>query len=382
MRQGNPMIETKPEATRVAVIGAGYWGTNYIRIFSEFGDARVVAVCDSRADRLDAVRSSLPVRVTDDAAEAATMPEADAVAIVTDASTHRHLAGMALEAGKHVLVEKPLTTTSKDASELIDLAERGGKTLMVGHTFLYNPGVQAVKEYLDAGAVGEVYYLYSQRTSLGPIRSDVNAIWDLAPHDIAILDYLLGSTPAWVSAVGANPVRHSLEDVGFITLGYPGGIIGHIHVSWADPNKVRQVVVVGSEKRVVFNDMDSLERVRIFEKGVKSVDGHNAARYGEHTLHLRDGAITSPLIPALEPLKNQCGAFIHAIRGREAPITDGAQGREVVRVLEAVDKSVALQGGPVPILAAAPDDSADLAAAASQDGELEGVLGERSRAVR
>ena len=269
-----------------------------------------------------------------------TRPEVDAVAIVTDASTHRRLAGMALEAGKHVLVEKPLTTTSKDASELIDLAERRGRTLMVGHTFLYNPGVRAVKEYLAAGEVGEVYYLYSQRTSLGPIRSDVNAIWDLAPHDIAILNYLLDQTPAWVSAVGANPVRNSSEDVGFITLGYPGGIVGHIHVSWADPNKVRQVVVVGSEKRVVFNDMDSLERVRVFEKGVKSVDDPKSARYGEHTLHLRDGAIMSPPIPALEPLKNQCGAFIHAIRGREAPVTDGAQGREVVRVLEAVDKSV------------------------------------------
>lgn len=376
------MIDVKPEATRVAVIGAGYWGTNYIRIFGEFGDARVVAVCDSRADRLDAVRRSFPVRVTDDAAEAATLPEADAVAIVTDASTHRRLAGMALEAGKHVLVEKPLTTTSKDASELIDLAERGGRTLMVGHTFLYNPGVRAIKEYLTAGDVGEVYYLYSQRTSLGPIRSDVNAIWDLAPHDIAILNYLLGLTPAWVSAVGANPVRRSLADVGFITLGYPGGIVGHIHVSWADPNKVRQVVVVGSEKRIVFNDMDSLERVRVFEKGVKSVDDRKSASYGEHTLHLRDGAIMSPLIPALEPLKNQCGAFIHAIRGREAPVTDGAQGREVVRVLEAVDKSVALQGGPVPILAAVPDTSAEQATAASEADELEGVLREHSRAIR
>ena len=164
-----------------------------------------------------------------------------------------------------------------------------------------------------------------------------------------------------------------MEDVGFITLGYPGGIVGHIHVSWADPNKVRQVVVVGSEKRVVFNDMDSLERVRVFEKGVKSVDDPTSARYGEHTLHLRDGAIMSPPIPALEPLKNQCGAFIHAIRGREAPVTDGAQGREVVRVLEAVDKSVALQGGPVPIPAAVSDTSADQAAAASEADELEGV---------
>ena len=376
------MIDVNPGATRVAVIGAGYWGTNYIRIFGEFGDARVVVVCDSRADRLDAVRRTLPVRVTDDAAEAVTWPEADAVAIVTDASTHRRLAGMALEAGKHVLVEKPLTTTSKDASELIDLAERGRRTLMVGHTFLYNPGVRAVKEYVAAGEVGEVYYLYSQRTSLGPIRSDVNAIWDLAPHDIAILNYLLGQTPAWVSAVGASPVGSGLEDVGFITLGYPGGIVGHIHVSWADPNKVRQVVVVGSEKRVVFNDMDSLERVRVFEKGVKRIDDSKSATYGEHTLHLRDGAIMSPPIPSLEPLKNQCGSFIHAIRGREAPVTDGAQGREVVRVLEAVDKSVALNGGPVPIPAALPDTSADQAVAASVADELEGVRHELSRALR
>ena len=368
------MIELKPEATRVAIVGAGYWGTNYIRVFSELGDASVVAVCDSRADRLDAVRRTLPVRVTDDAAEAVTGPDTDAVAIVTDASTHRRLAGMALEAGKHVLVEKPLTTTSKDASELIDLAERGGRTLMVGHTFLYNPGVRTVKKYLAAGELGDVYYLYSQRTSLGPIRSDVNAIWDLAPHDIAILNYLLDMTPAWVSAVGASPVRDSLEDVGFITLGYPDGIVGHIHVSWADPNKVRKVVVVGSEKRVVFNDMDSLESVRVFEKGVKSVDDPESARYGESTLHLRDGPIMSPPIPELEPLKNQCGAFIHAIRGRQASVTDGAQGRDVVRVLEAIDKSVALQGEPAPIPAGDPVISADEVAAASKGDELEGVL--------
>jgi predicted dehydrogenase len=367
------MIELKAEATRVAIVGAGYWGTNYLRVFSELGDASVVVVCDSRADRLDAVRRSLPVRVTDDAAEAVTGPDTDAVAIVTDASTHRRLAGMALEAGKHVLVEKPLATTSKDASELIDLAERVGRILMVGHTFLYNAGLRAVKKYLVDGDVGDVYYLYSQRTSLGPIRSDVNAIWDLAPHDIAILNYLLGMTPAWVSAVGASPVRDSLEDVGFITLGYPSGIVGHIHVSWADPNKVRKVVVVGSEKRVVFNDMDSLETVRVFEKGVKSVDDPESARYGENTLHLRDGPIMSPPIPELEPLKNQCGAFIHAIRGRQVTVTDGAQGRDVVRVLEAIDKSVALQGEPVPIAAGAPHISTDEAAAAPKGGELEGV---------
>jgi len=376
------MVEVKPGATRVAVIGAGYWGTNYIRVFGELGDARVAVVCDSRPDRLDEIRRRLQVRVTDDAAEAVTQADADAVAIVTDASTHRRLAGLAIEAGKHVLVEKPLARTSAEASELIDLAKRRGRTLMVGHTFLYNPGVRAVKEYLAAGEVGDVYYIYSQRTSLGPIRSDVNAIWDLAPHDIAILDFLLDLTPAWVSAVGANPVRGGLEDVGFITLGYPGGIVGHVHVSWADPNKVRQVVVVGSEKRVVFNDMDSLERVRVFDKGVKQVDDPESARYGEHTLDLRDGPIVSPPIPALEPLKNQCGAFIHAIRGRQAPVTDGAQGRDVVRVLEAVDESVARHGGPVAIPGAGSEASVDRAAAASEPRELQGVLRELSRSVR
>jgi predicted dehydrogenase len=377
------MIDARPRATRIAVVGAGYWGTNYIRVFGELGDARVTVVCDSRADRLDAARRSLPdeVRFTNDPAEAVTRPDVDAVAIVTDASTHRRLAGMALEAGKDVLVEKPLTTTTKDASELIELAERSGRTLMVGHTFLYNLGVQAVKKYLAAGEVGEVYYLYSQRTSLGPIRSDVNAIWDLAPHDIAILNYLLGRAPAWVSAVGANPVRRGLEDVGFITLGYPGGVVGHIHVSWADPNKVRQVVVVGSEKRVVFNDMETLERVRVFEKGVKRIDDPPPASYGEHTLYLRDGAIMSPPIPALEPLKNQCGSFIHAIRGRDPLITDGAQGREVVRVLEAVDKSVAQHGGPV-LVPADPGTPADDTAAALEAGEFEEVLRELSSAIR
>jgi len=305
------MIDVRGEATRVAIIGAGYWGTNYVRIF-----------------------------------------------------------------GKHVLVEKPLATTSKDASELVDLAEKHGRTLMVGHTFLYNPGIRAMKEYVAAGDVGDVYYLYSQRTSLGPIRTDVNAIWDLAPHDIAILNYLLGLTPTWVSAVGANPVRHGLEDVGFITLGYPGDVIGHVHVSWADPNKVRKVVVVGSEKRVVFNDMDPLERVRVFDKGVKQVDDSSAARYGEHTLQLRDGPIMSPPIPAIEPLKNQCGAFIHAIRGRETPVTDGAQGYEVVRILEAVDRSVARHGVPENV------SVADQTSFVPETDEFEEASSELSRAVR
>jgi predicted dehydrogenase len=359
------MINYKPgDATRVAVVGAGYWGMNYIRIFSELVDARVVLVCDTLSERLNAVRSRFSVRVTDDAEEAVTAAETDAVAIVTDATTHRTLAGLALEAGKHVLVEKPLATTSKEASELLDLAEKNQKTLMVGHTFLYNPGVRAIKKLLAAGEVGRIYYLYSQRTSLGPIRSDVNAIWDLAPHDIAILNYLLGLRPAWVSAVGACVLEKPVEDVGFITLGYPEGIVGHIHVSWADPNKVRQVVVVGSEKRIVFNDLDTLERVRVFDKGVKPAQAGVPASYGE-SLVVRDGAITSPPIPALEPLKSQCGTFVHAVRGRQVQYTDGAQGRDVVRVLEAVDESVARQGEPIPIQQEPPDLTRDLVSMAA-----------------
>jgi predicted dehydrogenase len=346
MYQSRTPIVTSP--TCIAILGCGYWGINYVRVFSELPDAFVAVVCDERPSRLDEVCRRFPgVLATTDIDEALAVPGVEAAVVATQAQTHRDIAARALAAGKHVLVEKPLTTTVADADVLVQLARAERRTLLVGHTFLYNAGVKKVKEYITNTSLGDVYYLYARRTSLGPIRHDVNAIWDLASHDVAIFNYLLETPPEWVSAVGAKVLRNSREDVGFISLGYRDGIVGHIHVSWADPNKVREVVVVGSNRRVVFNDLEPLERVRVFDKGVAPLPTTEATSFGEYQFLLRDGDITSPTIPVIEPLKHVCGHFLHCLRRSETPITDGQQGREVVRVMEGINKSVAANGSPV-----------------------------------
>ena len=336
----------------VAVLGCGYWGMNYVRVFSELPGARVLAVCDKRADRLQEVGRRFPgVILTTDVEHALAVTGVDAVVICTEASTHHRIGRAALEAGKHVLMEKPLATTAADADDLIAVAEAQGLTLMVGHTFIYNAGIRRIKEYVDQGEVGRVYYLYSSRTNLGPIRRDVNALWDLAPHDVAIFNYLLDSSPEWVSAVGVNVLRNRREDVGFISLGYPNDVVGHVHVSWADPNKVREMVVVGSDKRIAFNDLNPLEQVRIYEKSVTPLGGE-AASYGEYHFLMRDGNIISPRIEFSEPLKNQCGHFLECATRGTSPLTGGAAGRDVVRVMEAIDRSLRRRGAPVAVATA------------------------------
>lgn len=327
----------------IAVVGCGYWGTNYVRIFNELVDSRVVAVCDQSADRLKEVSRRFPgVYLTTLIDDAASQPGVDAVVVCTEATTHFNVARRVLLAGKHVLVEKPLTTTSADAEKLIELAESNFATLMVGHTFVFNSGVRKVKEYVQKGD-GRVYYLYARRTNLGPIRRDVNALWDLAPHDIAIFNYLLDSTPLWVSAVGGKVLRNCRDDVGFISLGYPDNILAHVHVSWADPDKAREVVVVKSDKRIVFNDLNGIEQVRVFEKGV-SLAEQEPLNYGEFRFEIRDGDIVSPRIEPVEPLKHQCRHFLECVRTGKRPISSGAEGRDVVRVLEAINRSIESKG--------------------------------------
>lgn len=355
----NPLTPPDPEQrpgkkpTGVAILGCGYWGINYVRVLSELPDAEALVVCDRRQSRLEEIRKRFPhVAVTRDVDEALEMPGVEAAIIATEAGTHYDLTRRALVHDKHVLVEKPLTLQVSHADELIALAEERGRVLLVGHTFLYNTGIRRIKEYIDSEEIGRVYYAYARRTSLGPIRHDVNAIWDLAAHDVAIFNYLLDAQPEWVSGVGAKVLHNAREDVGFISLGYPGGLLGHIHVSWADPNKVREVVIVGSDKRVMFNDLDPLERVRVFDKGVKPVQVDEPIGYGEN-FQMRDGDITSPALAILEPLKHQCGHFVHAVRRGEAPYTDARQGRAVVEVMEAIERSIALFGVPVRVGAGA-----------------------------
>ena len=270
------------EPVKVAVVGCGYWGINYVRVFSELSGSQVSIVCDPRSDRLREVQERFPiVQVAEDVTSALTMADFDAVVISTEATNHHEAACQCLEAGKHVLVEKPLALTTDQAEEMIEVAERYGLILMVGHTFVYNSAVRKIKEYVDRRDIGRLYYLYARRTNLGPIRRDVNALWDLAPHDISIFNYLIGSTPSWVSTVGSRVLGNHHHDVGFITLGYQDGLIGNIHVSWADPNKVRELVVVSSSKRIVFDDLNDMERIRVFEKGVAPSDPE-AASFGEY----------------------------------------------------------------------------------------------------
>ena len=316
---------------------------NYVRIFNELTDARVLAVCDQSAERLNEVARRFPgVYLTTQIDDAASQPDVDAVVVCTEASTHFNVARRLLMAGKHVLVEKPLTIIAADSEKLIDLAESNSAILMVGHTFIFNAGVRKVKEYVQDDR-GRVYYLYARRTNLGPIRRDVNALWDLAPHDIAIFNYLLGSTPQWVSAVGGKVLGNCRDDVGFISLGYPDNVLAHVHVSWADPDKAREVVVVKSDKRIVFNDLNGVEQVRVFEKGVSPVE-HEPLNYGEFRFEIRDGDIISPRIEPVEPLKQQCRHFLDCVRTGKRPISSGVEGRDVVRVLEAVNRSIECKG--------------------------------------
>ena len=333
----------------VAIIGAGYWGVNYVRVFRDLPGAELVVVCDQREHRLGEIERQFPgIRTTTSLQSALAMDGVDAAVICTPAGSHFSVTKQCIEAGKHILVEKPIATTVADSNELIRLAEFHRVSLMVGHTFMFNAGVRKVKEYVDRDEIGRVYYLYSRRTNLGPIRNDVNALWDLAPHDISIFNYLLDAVPTWVSAVGTQVLNNGREDVGFISLGYGDGVVAHIHVSWADPHKVREMVVVGSEKRIVFDDLGMPEQVRVYEKGLAPAPPE-AADFQDYHFQIRDGAIISPRVDVSEPLKNQSTHFIDCVTHGKRPLTSGIEGRDVVAVLEAIDRSMARSGAPVDV---------------------------------
>ena len=333
----------------IAIIGYGYWGPNYARVFNELGDTSVTIICDAVPERRQKAASRfLGTPVCSEVEDVLKRSDVDAVIISTPASSHFDLARRALGSGQHVIIEKPLATEVEHCRMLRELAEKNNRVLMIAHTFLYNAGIRKLHDCVKSPEFGRLYYLHSTRTNLGPIRGDVNAIWDLAPHDISIFNYLIGEDPRWASAVGSRLLGNPREDVGFITLGYSHDVIGNIHVSWADPNKVREVVVVGSQQRVVFDDLNDLERVRIFEKGV-AVGETDAASFGEFKLLIRDGDIVSPKVEFSEPLKNQVNDFIAAIRENRKPVSDGGTGESVVRVLKAIESSVKQRGKAVEI---------------------------------
>ncbi|MGA7919204.1 MAG: Gfo/Idh/MocA family oxidoreductase [Candidatus Acidiferrales bacterium] len=334
---------------RVGLLGYGYWGPNYARALSEMSRVSVSFICDAQDEQLRRAASRYPqIPILSDVSDAMRRDDTDAVIISTPASTHYKLARLVLESGRHVIVEKPLALEIEHCQELGELADTKGLVLMVAHTFLYNSGIQKLREYVNSSSFGRVYYLHATRTNLGPIRHDVNAVWDLAPHDISIFNYLLDEQPQWASAIGSRALGNEREDVAFITLGYSNDVVGNIHVSWADPNKVREVVVVGSRQRLVFDDLNSLERVRVYEKGV-SVGETHAGSFGEFKLLMRDGDIISPKIELNEPLKTQISDFVDSILENRRPISDALTGMHVVETLKAIDTSIRERGRAVEV---------------------------------
>lgn len=330
------------------MVGCGRWGVNYVRILEELANARVDWVYDRDELSLKRVVHRFPtVKAARTLSEVINSEDVDAVVVATPASEHHEAVKKALLAGKHVLVEKPIALTIEESLEMIELAASRKKVLMVGHTFIFNSGIRALKDYIRDEAFGKMYYLHATRTNMGPIRHDVNAIWDLAPHDVSIFNYLLESAPKWVSATGVRLFENEREDVGFITLGYPENVIANIHVSWADPYKVREVVAVGSKRRIVFDDLESLERVKVYEKGVTK--DKEAESYGEFRLLMRDGDIISPKVENTEPLKEQCMHFLECVTENKKPLSDGAAGLDVIRVMLAADESLKANGAPVGI---------------------------------
>ena len=337
--------------TRFGLIGLGYWGPNYARVLSELADAELAWVCDLNPQALELVRRRNPtVKLTTDVRHVLDDRAVDAVIISTPTSTHPSLSHAALEAGKHVLCEKPLAGTAEECDDLIAASREADRVLMVGHTFIFNPAVRRMKAFIESGDIGRVLYCHCSRTGLGPIRQDVNALWDLAPHDVSILLYLLGGEPIEVAAYGESYLRDGTEDVVFVNLRLEDRVLANIHLSWLNPYKVRRLTVIGDRRMIVFDDVASDEKLRLFDKGATydaPAEEARGAEYGEYKAIVRDGDILIPKVPAREPLKEQVIHFVRCCQDNLQPETDATSARRVVEVLEAASESLRNGGAPV-----------------------------------
>ena len=321
----------------VAVVGLGYWGPNLLRVLADNSDAEVRWICDLDRDRLATYRRRHPeARVSTQFERVLGDPAVEAVIIATPVDTHYTLAARALEAGKHVFVEKPLASSSELARDLVDLATECGRTLMCGHTFIYSPSVRAVKRLIEANTLGDIYFITSSRVNLGLHQRDVSVIWDLGPHDFSILVYWLGELPVSVRAVGRDSIVRGIADVAFVTMTFGSGIIANVELSWLAPSKLRRTVIVGSEKMVTYDDGAS-EPVRVFDSGVVYRDPET---FGEYHLSYRSGDILSPRVESYEPLGLELREFITAIQKDERLQYHTALAQSVVRIAEAADQSL------------------------------------------
>jgi len=330
----------------VGVIGYGYWGPNLVRNLFETEGANMAICCDLSVERLASAQRRFPtLKTVTDHRDIIESPDVDAVVIATPISTHFALAKEALSNGKHVLVEKPMTSSSTEAEELVKLSQRKAKVLMVDHTFIYTGAVQKIKELITSGELGEVYYYDSVRVNLGLFQSDTNVVWDLAAHDISIMDYLINEKPRGVSAVGVCHIGNDLENIAYITVRYANSLIGHIHVNWLAPVKIRRTLIAGSKKMVVYDDLEPSEKVKVYDQGVNirnEPDGVYRA-----LVDYRMGDMYAPKVDRTEALKKVCQHFIDCIQKDSKPITDGVAGLNVVRILEASQRSMKNRGQEV-----------------------------------
>jgi predicted dehydrogenase len=333
--------DTKSDLVRMGVIGYGYWGPNIVRNFHLQEGSRVVAICDSSPDALKRVQQPYPsMVVTSESRDLLTSSEIDAVAIVTPVGTHYELAKAALENGKHVFVEKPFTSTSAQAEELIELAERKKLKIMVDHTFLFTGAVKQIEQFICDGTLGKLYYYDSARVNLGLFQHDVNVIWDLAAHDLAIINYLIKEKPQALVATGEQHLN-DLADIAFLTIYYHSNIIGHVNVNWLSPVKVRTTLIGGEKKMLIWNDLEADEKIKIYERGVAITPGE--ARY-QTLVSYRTGDMWAPRVEQVEALKIEAAYFVDCVLNDKKPFNDGIAGLEVVRMLEAADRSLQQKG--------------------------------------
>ena len=340
----------KSSTATLACVGAGYWGKNLVRVFNGLSDVRLKTVCDASPDVRKAIRERYrEVKVCAEYSEVLDDPDVEAVVLAVPAARHFEAAKAALERDKHVYVEKPMTLCGSDAEELVELAERQGKVLMVGHLLEYHPAAELLKKLIEEGDLGEIYYLYSQRVNLGIVRRDESALWSLAPHDISVLLFLLGQEPDSVSARGECYLQDGVEDVVFVNLHFADGKMAQLQLSWLDPHKIRRLTIVGSRKMAVFDDMESAEKVRIYDK---AAERSNYESYGD-AITLRFGDVVIPHIHMVEPLRLEAQHFAQCVREGTQPRSDGRDGLRVVRVLEAAQQSLEQSGVPCEVVAPA-----------------------------
>jgi len=334
----------------IAVVGCGYWGPNLLRNLKRLGECDVKTICDVDADRLADMKRLYPgIETTDDFERLIGDDRVDAVVIATPTRFHFDMGKRSLLAGKHTFIEKPMSVSAGQCAELIAAAERMKVTLMVGHTFVYSCPVRKIKQIIDSGELGDVQYISSRRLNLGLFQKDINVAWDLAPHDISIILYILGEMPRFVACQGKSHVAAGVEDVTHMTLNFHNGGFALIHNSWLDPNKIREMTFVGTEKMLVYNDIEPIEKIKIYDKCVKKPPHYETFAEFQYAYHYGD--MRAPYVKQVEPLQLECRNFIDCIKTGGQPESNGEAGLRVVQVLEAASKSLRNGGGEVEIAA-------------------------------